>query len=372
MLSGGGNKANKDLNLGAEPLKWMMEEAQAAGLSVKQHDVTMGIPNADITGSLNVIWWLLEIMPISRRSYSADGQTSNMKWTPHRGRGRKVIPGHHIHWTVRASLNKPGDGANSDKPLPQFTYEPKARLRQADNTKLTWEDMLIEQPTAPTADSVPPGEESPGETRKPAWEGGKYLIDAIDLVKYGRSLERLNQDDSERWVEKLWDYLVKDGKPELIWTYGGPSLLHQVAAIPQCQRARAIIRSVVGLKYDPESQVKKQKQQGPSIPVSDNTGNSISDLDSAQLLSYVTPRVCILLRQWTADKLPQPNISSAANSLMSKVLSVLKLKSKIRDEPPPAEVDWSIEYIPKQDRSYQLARIAVDMVLDLLKIGKHV
>ncbi|KAG8711365.1 hypothetical protein FRC08_015978 [Ceratobasidium sp. 394] len=207
---GGGNKANKDLNLGAEPLKWMMEEAQMAGLSVKLHDVKIGIPNADITGSLN------------------------------------------------------------------FAYEPKAKLRRADNAKLTWGEILIEQSSAPTADSIPP-EESPKAIRKPAWEGGKYLIDAIDLVKDGRSLEPLNRDGSERWVEKLGDYITNDGKPELIWTYGGPSLLHKVAAIAQSQKARAIIRSVVGLKYDPESQVKKQKQEpGPSIRTSDNSGNSIN------------------------------------------------------------------------------------------------
>ncbi|KAG9086901.1 hypothetical protein FS749_003300 [Ceratobasidium sp. UAMH 11750] len=225
-------------------------------------------------------------MPISRRSYSTDGQTSTKKWTPHRGRGRKVIPGHQIHWTVRASLRTPGDGANSNKPQLQFAYEPKAKLRRADNAKLTWGEIIIEQSSAPTADSIPP-EESPKAIRKPAWEGGKYLIDAIDLVKDGRSLEPLNRDGSERWVEKLGDYITNDGKPELIWTYGGPSLLHKVAAIAQSQKARAIIRSVVGLKYeptstheretDPESQVKKQKQEpGPSIRTSDNSGNSIN------------------------------------------------------------------------------------------------
>ncbi|KAG8741283.1 hypothetical protein FRC10_003031 [Ceratobasidium sp. 414] len=359
MLSGGGNKANKDLNLGAEPLKWMMEEAHNAGLSLKLHDVKIGIPDADITGSLNAIWWLLEIVPISRRSYSADGQNSVKKWAPHRGRGRKVTPSHQIHWTVRASLKERSGGANGDKAQQRFTYEPKAKLRQKDNSELLWEDMLIEQPSAPVEESDSPGEQPPEATPKPTWEGGKYLIDAIDLVKDGRSLEPLKQGDSELWVEKLWDYLARDGKPELIWTYGGPSLLHKVAAIPQSRRARGIIRSVVGLKYDPESQAKKQKLEGPGIPATENMGNSINDISPAHLLSYVTPRVCTLLRQWTAGELSPPIASPPANNLMSKVLIALKLKAKTRDEPPPAEVDWSIEYIPKKDRSLQLARISL-------------
>jgi hypothetical protein len=51
----------------------MMEEAQKAGLSLKLHDVKMGMPNAEVTGSLGKIWWLFEILPISRRSYLTDG-----------------------------------------------------------------------------------------------------------------------------------------------------------------------------------------------------------------------------------------------------------------------------------------------------------
>ncbi|KAG9090173.1 hypothetical protein FRC06_001189 [Ceratobasidium sp. 370] len=296
---GGGNKANKDLNLGAEPLKWMMEEAQIAGLAVKLHDVKMGIPNADITGTL------------------------------HRGRGRNVMPSHQIHWTVRASLKKQGDGVNGDKAKHRFTYEPKAKLWGEDNGKLPWEAILVEQPPPLAEDPALPSE----DIRKPTWEGGKYLIDAIDLVKDGRGLESLTQDNSEQWAKRLEDYLTND---------------------------------------DPESQVKQQEQQGPGISASDNTGNSMDELNPAHLLSYVTPRVCTLLRQWTAIELSLPNTSSAPNSVMSKALTVLKLKSKPRNEPPPAEVGWSIEYIPKRDRSLQLARIAMDIILDLLKIGKHV
>jgi hypothetical protein len=73
MCSGGGNKVNPNLNRGAEPLKWMMEQAKEQGLNVELHNVKVGMPNAEVTGSLGGVWWLLEVLPIQRRSYCTDG-----------------------------------------------------------------------------------------------------------------------------------------------------------------------------------------------------------------------------------------------------------------------------------------------------------
>ncbi|QRV78733.1 hypothetical protein RhiJN_06748 [Ceratobasidium sp. AG-Ba] len=67
---GGGNKANPTLDRGGEPLKWMMEEAQACGLSVRLHDVKIGVPHAEVTNSMRWKWWILEILPISWKEYT--------------------------------------------------------------------------------------------------------------------------------------------------------------------------------------------------------------------------------------------------------------------------------------------------------------
>lgn len=78
-FSGGGNKANLELDRSAVSLVWMLKEAQAAGLSLIDLDATVGVNYPDITESLvGPWWWFLELMPVSRHSYraSAAGNTN--------------------------------------------------------------------------------------------------------------------------------------------------------------------------------------------------------------------------------------------------------------------------------------------------------
>lgn len=74
VFSGGGNKENPALDRGAEPLIWMMEEAKRAGLNLEPHNVQVEIKGAEITESLEWLWWALEWLPLSRTSYRSGGQ----------------------------------------------------------------------------------------------------------------------------------------------------------------------------------------------------------------------------------------------------------------------------------------------------------
>ncbi|KAF8597365.1 hypothetical protein BDV93DRAFT_417232, partial [Ceratobasidium sp. AG-I] len=52
-----------------QPLTWMVQEAEEAGLKMDAQAIRYGIDNADINESLGTIWWLFEMMPFSRPTY---------------------------------------------------------------------------------------------------------------------------------------------------------------------------------------------------------------------------------------------------------------------------------------------------------------
>lgn len=75
--SGGGNRANPDLDRFGPSLRWMLLEAEAAGLRLKTAPFKW-FEDLKPSESLRGIWWLFEYMPITRLSYrSRDGTT----WT---------------------------------------------------------------------------------------------------------------------------------------------------------------------------------------------------------------------------------------------------------------------------------------------------
>jgi hypothetical protein len=187
----------------------MMEQAKEKGLNVELHNVKVGMPNTDVTGSLGGVWWLLEALPIQRRSYCTDG-TSKMQRceefgipfeacemimlasrTPHLGKGRKVLSSQYIHWTVRASLK--------DLSSPDYnSYIPKASLKLDGDTPLTWE-LMIHPPSEDVALNTP-------APKRPSWEGGKNLINAVDLAKQG-----LSMNTGSTWLDNLFNYVTTSG-----------------------------------------------------------------------------------------------------------------------------------------------------------------
>ncbi|QRV93522.1 WD40 repeat protein [Ceratobasidium sp. AG-Ba] len=211
---GGGNKLNRDLNRGGEPLRWMMEEARLAGLSVMLHDIKIGIPSSVVTESLGGLWQLLEYLPIKRRTYEQGREQPIIKRLPHCGKGREIIHTQSIHWTVKASLDSRNTGSNSDAAA---HYEPKA--------------VRLDSPTLFSNNL---------ESRL---EGKKEHLEAIGLVTKRRSMKK------DAWIKSLSSYAKEKERPELIWIYGGPLLLNAlVTGDDDYFTARDIIRAVIGLK----------------------------------------------------------------------------------------------------------------------------
>ncbi|KAG9098195.1 hypothetical protein FRC06_006660 [Ceratobasidium sp. 370] len=365
---GGGNKANRDLNRGGEPLKWMMEEAQHQGLDVEIHNVKIGIPTAEVTGSLGGIWWLLEMMPIMRRAANSHGDI-RISRTPHRGKARNVLPGHNIHWSVRASSNE--QSRNLAKDLSQTPYHPKAKLRRRNpgsavrdkDAILDWDEMF----RISVANRDEKGPSTPG------WEGEQFLMDAVDLVKR----HQRNREADRKWFEDLFQYVTKSGgKPETIWTYGGPRLLHDVVAQypDQQENARTIVRTVLGFTYariDPKSQVKQPKQPaaGGSTP-GETAPKPISSNSTPphQIKSFVIPRVRTVLNQWLYPDLEaNPRIGLESTIRLDRFRSRFRA-SETTDKPNPMEVHWGIQSISTELRSIRFVQVLIDVGVEIAKL----
>ncbi|KAG8742068.1 hypothetical protein FRC10_002051 [Ceratobasidium sp. 414] len=138
------------------------------------------------------------------------------------------------------------------------------------------------------------------------WEGGKTLIAAIDLIKKWRDPGTPNG-----WLQELSEYTTGDGKPELIWHYGGPELLHDLVLNQDALEAEKIIRSVIGLR-DPELNMEV-------ISISGYTWND-------------TPAF-VLLREWVAPDPSPGNPISNTSGLLSKALLSFKPKPNSSAEP---------------------------------------
>jgi hypothetical protein len=119
--------------------------------------------------------------------------------TPHFGKGRKALSSQRIHWTVRASLK----GLSSkDYSQSKDSYNPKASLRLDSDIPLTWALMIGHPPSEGVAPSPPP-------LQGPSWEGGKDLINAVDLVKRGLSMS--TGDTGDTWLNDLFNYVTVSG-----------------------------------------------------------------------------------------------------------------------------------------------------------------
>ncbi|KAG8706870.1 hypothetical protein FRC09_002156 [Ceratobasidium sp. 395] len=343
---GGGNKTNQDLNRGGEPLKWMMEEAHREGLSVKLHDVKVGLPTAEVKESLGGLWQLLEVMPMPRRVRSADG-TSKIKWTPHRGKVRKVFPDQKIHWTVRASSDKQNNATRG--------YQPKA--------------VLVNPNAGPTLSKYVVLD--PFNLSDQYWEGETSLINAVDLVK-----QYLQKDEDDTlWFEKLFEYVTTS---EMIWTYGGPRLLHSIMKHypDEKDRTRVIIRNVVGFTNDTKPQDRQTKQQEAGEPSAEQTGvKPVGDVLPLESINVsVIPRIRILLEQWDgtgpeqkAKSEPRPKPSGSLNWLRGLFRS-----SHATAESGLVEVVWSIQSIEVQSRLVPFVRVLAEIVVDISRLAESV
>ena len=123
---------NTDLDRSRPPLRWMVFEAGALGLRTAPFERTYLDPEEqiEVQESLTRHWWLLEILPFNRPTYTREGKNKTTRWSvasncflrhfsqsktirPHLGASRKIHPGQRIHSSLVLSGNS--------------EYTPKAR-----------------------------------------------------------------------------------------------------------------------------------------------------------------------------------------------------------------------------------------------------
>ncbi|KJA23408.1 hypothetical protein HYPSUDRAFT_39890 [Hypholoma sublateritium FD-334 SS-4] len=115
---GGGNTKNVGMDRSQPPLRWMVFEAAAHGL--RTAEFARKRPKneiIEIKESLTGIWWLLELLPFKRLTYTRDEHGSSTTHKPHLGSPRKIHAGQKIHSSFFLTSN-----VHNGEP-----YTPKAR-----------------------------------------------------------------------------------------------------------------------------------------------------------------------------------------------------------------------------------------------------
>ncbi|TFK18430.1 WD40 repeat-like protein [Coprinopsis marcescibilis] len=101
---GGGNRQNKNMDRSRPPLRWMVYEANAAGLRTRDFEREL-LPQeqVEIKESLTGLWHAFECLPFKRLTYSLrlEGHVARMLTRrPHCWASRKIHPGQKIHPAV--------------------------------------------------------------------------------------------------------------------------------------------------------------------------------------------------------------------------------------------------------------------------------
>ncbi|KAG8722251.1 hypothetical protein FRC09_006565 [Ceratobasidium sp. 395] len=343
---GGGNKSNTTLDRGGEPLKWMMEEAQRCGLSVRLHDVKIGVPRAEVIESLTVGWGILEyIIPVSWKTYAPGRST----WTISRRRNPK---------SSKDSLTTKED--------PDRFYPDKDSIGQAELIAHNGAIQAWKTPgtSESTRGQTPPEE---GDADRHQWEGDQNWTQMIKLIKE----EPKTGKDGENWLSEL--YLFSRNfvtGPKAIFAYGGPQFLNRlIVKYPDDKRAIEVVQGIVGYTSVLKLLLKQSTSLG-NLSFPDVIGR-IED----QLSSTVIPRIGLVLRQWAAR--PQGNAnqlgphSQAAmattetkeKSYLARFLGIFRPTNT--PEILPVDAHWNLDWIPESSRSIELAKILVDLVMEL-------
>ncbi|CAE6530347.1 unnamed protein product [Rhizoctonia solani] len=375
---GGGNKENPNLSSGTEPLRWMMSEAEQAGLVLhRAHQniqANTGLKKndnqGDVTESLVGFWWLVELLPISWQSHYS-GHTS---WWPHMGKGRKVTPDQKLHWTVLANhryaqeINKGG-------------YRPKATFVGHGNQSTPWDDVF--QP--------PPKSGTDRTTKLPEWEGDTDLINALKFIK------QLDQSHSSHnlgypWLNELFEYITKPSnrsaqprrlettdeyapkdQANIIWTYGGASFLRGLVDVGGGQniKPKNIIRIIIGFS---DAKLSKKPQLPGQQPV--RTQSTISRTDTYSTDdSDVDNAMAIILR--LNDLVPLCKYPSFAQGRADSgpqrkgLRSFFSSKSTPRLDPAP-NGNSQVPHAHTATYSMELAMIVIQMILELLENDEYV
>ncbi|CAE6346410.1 unnamed protein product [Rhizoctonia solani] len=335
---GGGNKANPTLDRGGEPLKWMMEEAHDQGLSVRLHDVKIGMPHAEVTNSMRWKWLILEILPVSWKKYRPNGDSTISRWF-HLMTPREVLPRHSIHWTVGASLEQGNrDSGNLQKP-----YGPKAIPMDEAGKEVNWNSMKLNH----------------HKNGIPKWADNHNFTRMIEILK--------NEPESvdNKWFSDLQRYVLRNtqGRPETIWAYGGPQFLQRLFRnYPTKPETVQIVRSIIG--FDPKIPW-NMTATAPKSGVQITTNNEGKE-SAERLRNMVIPRICLLLTQWTTDS-PRSEPEPPEPTRWAWILELLGFRSTNTSNPNSVDAKWDLVWFPKEHRSTLLARAIVDLISDVAK-----
>ncbi|KAG9091455.1 hypothetical protein FS749_016530 [Ceratobasidium sp. UAMH 11750] len=208
---GGGNIRNIDLNRGAEPLVWMMNEAEKAGLVVDPTNLGQDVKTARIVPSLTLGWWIFELLPLTR--LSSDGLSTTNR--PHLGRGRRIPEHHKIHYSVLANRLQ----------LKDPVYKPRATFK-----RWNWKDA--------------------GSQKAALWEGDDKLVKALEIVRTvdDELLKAANPDPhSHDWLNDVKELLYRsDTSAKMIWEHGGLPFLLKIAKFENLKLVREIVEAVLG------------------------------------------------------------------------------------------------------------------------------
>ncbi|KAG9091454.1 hypothetical protein FS749_016529 [Ceratobasidium sp. UAMH 11750] len=220
-------------------LLWMMKEAEKAGLIVDPQTPDEDVKRARIVPSFTGLWWIHEILPLTR--LASDGLSTTNRW--HLGRGRR-IPGHHkIHYSAWANLWQ----------ARYTSYHPHARFEQ-------W-DWIFHDVVSPTS------------TR---WEGDRGPVEALEIVQdiNDTLIKVANQDLKVMgWLDTV-NKRLRDGiSAEFLWEFGGPLFLLKIAKFENEELVRGIVEAVLGT-CDSRSTSKTVQVPSPEATTSGEQGLS--------------------------------------------------------------------------------------------------
>ncbi|QRV93513.1 hypothetical protein RhiJN_21531 [Ceratobasidium sp. AG-Ba] len=267
---GGGNKVNTTLDRGGEPLKWMMEEAYARGLSLRLHDVKVGLPHAEVTDSMGK-WLAIEFLAGWKTYLTYHVGWSDKHWFPwytwHVTLNNKP---HSSCKLERYSQNITSIGHEGDK-AQEAPYSPKGsiwlRLEPVSNELEAPSSEVQEAPDEELGSNLEEPERAPVifNSRRLEWyemrdegpvgDGPWWSDDHTSSLHMVEIIGNKPLLEDKAWFEQLSNYALENTIPGAstqiqamkIWPYGGPQFLQYLFKIYQKHpKTVEIARAIIG------------------------------------------------------------------------------------------------------------------------------
>lgn len=141
----GGSYARKESGLSNISLKWMLDEAEKAGLRIneaakdKLFQEVPPSPHAKIHESLKSWWWLLEYLP--KKNPPQVRRRLNKSWSFCIGHHRRIPENSFLHESVLARLHSPADNYHPKNLPAKFRVEKPLSMNRMNPTRSPQEDF---------------------------------------------------------------------------------------------------------------------------------------------------------------------------------------------------------------------------------------